>query len=146
MTGNGTLRFVDFDRLPQNLTMGLLNTRSLTDVRRRARELTPRPRKGKFVKVQSIPKGPTTKTTKCVGSCVDKPTGQTPGELSRDYSQAILVGDDRRYKELNTPKDDTSCDLPDGSLAGLRTNSRHSNKLAESCQHVSPIDSNSRLE
>ena len=32
-----TLRFVDLDGLPQDNTFGPLNTRSLTDVRRRAR-------------------------------------------------------------------------------------------------------------
>ena len=42
------LRFVDLDGLPQDNTMGLLNTRSLTDVRRRARELIPPLRKGKL--------------------------------------------------------------------------------------------------
>ena len=35
------LRFVDLDGLPQDNTMGPLNTRSLTDVRRRAREFIP---------------------------------------------------------------------------------------------------------
>ena len=33
-----TLRFVDLNRLPQDNTFGPLNNRSLTDVRRRARE------------------------------------------------------------------------------------------------------------
>ena len=41
-----TLRFVYLDGLPQDNTFGPLNTRSLTDVRRRARELTPPARKG----------------------------------------------------------------------------------------------------
>ena len=44
-----TLRFADLDGLPQGNTFGPLNTRSLTDVRRRARELTPPPRRGKFM-------------------------------------------------------------------------------------------------
>ena len=43
-----TLRFVDLDGLPQDNTMGPLTTRSLTDVRRRARELVPPLRSGKF--------------------------------------------------------------------------------------------------
>ena len=43
-----TLRFVHLDGLPQNNTMGSLITRSLTDVRRRARELISPLRKGKF--------------------------------------------------------------------------------------------------
>ena len=43
-----TLRFVDFDGLPQDKTTGVLNTRSLTDVGRRARELIPPLRKDKF--------------------------------------------------------------------------------------------------
>ena len=44
-----TLRYVDLNGLPQDNTLGPLNTRSLTDVRRRARELTPPARKGKFL-------------------------------------------------------------------------------------------------
>ena len=36
-----TLRFVDLDGLPEDNTFETLNIRSLTDVRRRARELTP---------------------------------------------------------------------------------------------------------
>ena len=44
-----TLRYVDLNGLPQDNTLGHLNTRSLTDVRRRARELTPPARKGKFL-------------------------------------------------------------------------------------------------
>ena len=44
-----TLRFVEIDGLPQYNTFGPLNTRSLLDVRRRARELTPTSQKGKFL-------------------------------------------------------------------------------------------------
>ena len=44
-----TFRFVDLDGLPQDKTFGPLNTRSLTDVCRRARELTPPLRKDKFM-------------------------------------------------------------------------------------------------
>ena len=43
-----TLRHADLNGLPQDNTFGHLNTRSLTDVRQRARELTPPARKGKF--------------------------------------------------------------------------------------------------
>ena len=44
-----TLRYVDLNGLPQYKTLGPLNTQSLTNVRRRARELTPPARKGKFL-------------------------------------------------------------------------------------------------
>ena len=44
-----TLRYVDLNGFPQDNTFGPLNTRSPTDVRRRARELTPPARKGKFL-------------------------------------------------------------------------------------------------
>ena len=44
-----TLRYVDLNELPQDNTLGPLNNRSLTDVRRRARELTPPARKNKFL-------------------------------------------------------------------------------------------------
>ena len=44
-----TLRFVDRGGLPQDNTFGPLNTRSLTDVRRRARELSPPSQRDKFV-------------------------------------------------------------------------------------------------
>ena len=44
-----TLRFVDLEGLPLDNNFGPLNTRSLTDVRRRARELTPPSREGKFL-------------------------------------------------------------------------------------------------
>ena len=43
------LSFVDLDGLPQDNTFGPLNTRSLRDVRRGARELTPPSRSGKFL-------------------------------------------------------------------------------------------------
>ena len=39
---------------------------------------------------------------------LSKPSGQTPGEFSRDYRRAISVeGDDRRYKGLDTPVGDS---------------------------------------
>ena len=44
-----TLRIVDLEELPQDKTFGPLKTRSLTDVRRRASELTPPPRKSKIL-------------------------------------------------------------------------------------------------
>ena len=44
-----TLRFVELDRLPRDNTFGPLNTRSLREVRRRAREMTPPSQKGKFL-------------------------------------------------------------------------------------------------
>ena len=50
-----TLRHVDLNGLPQDNTFGPLNTQSLRDVRRRARELTPPARKGKFL-VENKPK------------------------------------------------------------------------------------------
>ena len=43
-----TLRHADLSGLPQDNTFGPLNTRSLTDVCQRVRELTPPARKGKF--------------------------------------------------------------------------------------------------
>ena len=43
-----TLRHADLNGLPQDNTFGPLNTRSYTDVRQRARELTPPACKGKF--------------------------------------------------------------------------------------------------
>ena len=44
-----TLRHTDLNGLPQDNTFGPLNTRCLTDVRWRARELTPPARKGNFL-------------------------------------------------------------------------------------------------
>ena len=79
-----TLRFVDLDGLPQDNTFGPLNTRSLTDVRRRARELTPPARKGKFL-AENKPKNKHHK----MYMQFSKPPGQAPGEYSRDYPRAI---------------------------------------------------------
>ena len=81
---------------------GPLNTRSLTDVRQRARELTPPARKGKF-QTDSKPNNKHHKMYKQFA----KPPGQTPGEYSRDYPRATTVdGDDRRYGKLRAPVGD----------------------------------------
>ena len=91
-----TLRYVDLNGLPQDNTFGPLNTRSLTDVRRRARELTPPARKGKFL----VENKPNKKHHKMYRQ-FDKPPGQAPGEYSRDYPRATSVeGDDKRYAAL----------------------------------------------
>ena len=70
-----TLRYVDLNGLPQDNTFGSLNTRSLTDVRRRARELTPPARKGKFLAENK----PNNKHHKMFRQFA-KPPGQAPGE------------------------------------------------------------------
>ena len=75
-----TLKFVDQEGLPQDNTFGPLNTRSLTDVRRRVRELTPPSRRGKFLTENK----PHNKHHKMYRQ-FSKPTGQAPGEYSRDY-------------------------------------------------------------
>ena len=91
-----TLRYVDLNGLPQDNTFGPLNTRSLTDVRRRARELTPPARKGKFLAENK----PNNKHHKMYRQFA-KPPGQAPGEYSRDYPRATSVeGDDKRYAGL----------------------------------------------
>ena len=91
-----TLRHVDFNGLPQDKTFRPVNTRSLTDVRRRARELTPPARKGKFL-AESKPNNKNHKMYRQFA----KPPGQAPGEYSRDYPQATTVeGDDKRYAGL----------------------------------------------
>ena len=98
-----TLRFVDLDGLPQDNAFGPLNTRSLTDVRRRARELTPPVRKGKFL-VENKPNNEHHKMYRLFS----KPPGQAPGEYSRDYPPAISVeGEDRRYEWLKAPVGDS---------------------------------------
>ena len=74
-----TLRHADLNGLPQDNTFGPLNTRSLTDVRQRARELTPPARKGKF----QAENKPNNKHHKMYRQFA-KPPGQTPGEYSRD--------------------------------------------------------------
>ena len=92
------LKFVDLDELPQGNTMGPLNTRSLTDVLRRARELMPPLRKGKFTTENK----PNNKHHKKYRQ-FSKTPGQLPGDYSREYPRATLVeGDDRRYKGLET--------------------------------------------
>ena len=69
-----TLRYVDLSGLPQDNTFGPLNNRSLTDVRRRARELTPPARKGKFLAKNK----PNNKHHKMYRQFA-KPPGQAPG-------------------------------------------------------------------
>ena len=92
----------DLNGLPQDNTFGPLNTRSLTDVRQRARELTPPARKGKF----QTDNKPNNKHHKMYRQFA-KPPGQTPGEYSRDYPRTTTVdGDDRRYGELKAPVGD----------------------------------------
>ena len=91
-----TFRHADLNGLPQDNTFGPLNTRSLTDVRQRARELTPPARKGK---IQADNK-PNNKHHKMYRQFA-KPPGQTPGEYSRDYPRTTTVdGDDKRYGKL----------------------------------------------
>ena len=98
-----TLRFVDLDGLPQDNTFVPLNTRYLTDVRRRARELTPPARKGKFL----VENKPNNKHHKMYRQ-FSKPSGQAPGEYSRDYPRAPSVeGDNRRYEGLKAPVGDS---------------------------------------
>ena len=93
------LRFVDLDGLPQENTFRPLITRSLTDVRRRAWELTPPARKGKFLAENKS----NNKHHKLYRQ-FSKPHGQAPGEYSRDYPRATSVeGDDRRYEGLKAP-------------------------------------------
>ena len=98
-----TLRYVDLNGLPQDNTFGPLNTRSLTDVRRRARELTTPTRKGKFL-AENKPKNKNHKMYRQFS----KPPGQAPGEYPRDYPRATSVeGDDRRYAGLKAPVGDS---------------------------------------
>ena len=97
-----TLRHADLNGLPQDNTFGPLNTRSLTDVRQRTRELTPPARKGKF----QADNKPNNKHHKMYRQFA-KPPDQTPGECSRDYPRTNTVeGDDRRYGELKAPVGD----------------------------------------
>ena len=93
------LRHSDLNGLPQDNTFGPLNTRSLTDVRQRARELTPPARRGKF----QVENKPNNKHHKMYRQFA-KPPGQTPGEYSRDYPRTTTVdGDDQRYGKLKAP-------------------------------------------
>ena len=98
-----TLRHVDLNGLPQDNTFGPMNTRSLTDIRRRARKLTPPARKGKFLAENK----PNSKHHKMYRQ-FSKPPGQAPSEYSRDYPRATSVeGDDRRYAGLTAPVGDS---------------------------------------
>ena len=97
-----TLQHADLNGLPQDNTFGPLNTRYLTDVRQRARKLTPPARKGKF----QTDNKPNNKHHKMYRQFA-KPPGQTPGEYSRDYPRTTKVdGDDWRYGELKAPVGD----------------------------------------
>ena len=94
---------MDLNGLPQDNTLGPLNTRSLTDVRRRARELTPPARKDKFLAANK----PNNKHHNLYGQFANFP-GQAPGEYSRDYPRATSAeGDDRRYAGLTAPVGDS---------------------------------------
>ena len=98
-----TLRFVDLNGLPQDNTFGPLNTRSLTDVRRRARELTTPSQRGKILTENK----PSNKHHKMYRQ-FSKPPGQVLGEYSRVYPRATSVeGDNRRYAGLKAPVDDS---------------------------------------
>ena len=93
----------DLDGLPQDNTMGHLNTRSLTDVRRRARELIPPLRKGKFTTENK-----SNNEHHKMYQQFSKPPGQLPGNYSREYPRATSVeGDDRRYKGPEIPMGDS---------------------------------------
>ena len=93
------LRHADLNKLPQDNIFGPLNTRSLADVRQRARELTPPARRGKF----QVENKPNNKHDKMYRQFA-KPPGQTPGEYSRDYPRTTTVdGDDQRYGKLKAP-------------------------------------------
>ena len=89
-----TLRFVDLNGLLQDNTFGPLNTRSLTDVRRRTRELTPPSQRGKFLTENK----PNNKHHRMYRQ-FSKPTGQAPGDYSRDYPRVTsaegTIGDTR---------------------------------------------------
>ena len=111
-----TFRYVDLNGLPQDKTFGPLNTRSLTDVRPRARELTPAARKGKFLAENK----PNNKHHKMYRQFA-KPPGQAPGKFSRDYPRETSVeGDDKRYAGLMAPVGDSlfaACDHLDMKAA-----------------------------
>ena len=80
-----------------------MDTRSLTDVRRRARELTPPAQKDKFLAENK----PINKHHKLYRQFA-KPPGQVPGEYSGDYPRATSVeGDDTRYAGLKAPVGDS---------------------------------------
>ena len=83
--------FVDLDGLPQDNTFGLLKTRSLSEVRRRARELTPPSRMGNFLTENK----PNNKHHKMYRQ-FSKPPGQATDEYSRDYPRATSVEGDNK--------------------------------------------------
>ena len=85
------LRFVDLDGLPQDNTMGPLNTRSLMDVRRRAKELMPPLRKGKRV---ISPR----RTSPIINTAVLQAAGLIAGRIFESISQSYLG--ERRWQEL----------------------------------------------
>ena len=96
------VRFVDLDGLPQDNTMGTLNTRSLTDVRRRARESVAPLRRDKF----TTENRPNNKQK--MYRQFSKPPEQLPSESLREYPRATSVeGDDRRYRGLEVPMGDS---------------------------------------
>ena len=98
-----TLMFVDLDGSPQDNTFGPLNTRSLTDVCRMARELTSPRRRGKLMTENR----PNNKHHKMYRQ-FSKPPGQVPGEYSRDYPRATSVeGDDRIFEGLRLSMGDS---------------------------------------
>ena len=108
-SGTGTVQLRDYAQVggPQGIasgnTFGPLNTRSLADVRRRARELTPPARKGKFLAENK----PNNKHHKMYRQFA-KPPGQAPGEYSREHPRATSVeGDDKRYAGLMAPVGDS---------------------------------------
>ena len=83
--------------------MGPLNTRSLTDVPRRATELIPPLQKGKFTAENKL----NNKDHKLYRPFAKLPD-QLPGEYSREHRRATSVeGDDRRYEVLETPMGDS---------------------------------------
>ena len=98
-----TLRYVDLKGLPQDNTLRPLNTRSLMDVRQRARELTPPAQKGKFLAENKA----NNKHHKMYRQFAIPPA-QAPGEYSREYPRATSVeGDDKRYAGLKAPVGDS---------------------------------------
>ena len=157
-----TLRHADLNGLPQDNTFGPLNTRSLTDVRQRARELTPPARRGKF----QAENKPNNKHHKMYRQFA-KPPGQTPGEYSRDYPRTTTVdGDDQRYGKMKAPIEGCKVsdrsqfrlslyapfslsarrDFLDGTYIGLGTGNRHDDKCTKGGQHGAAGDSGCRLK
>ena len=81
-----TPRFVDLDRLPQDNIFRPLNTRFLTDVRLRARQLTPPSQRGKLL-TENMPNNKHHKMYRQFS----KPPCEAPGEYSREYPRATSV-------------------------------------------------------